>query len=172
MDCIQAIMTRRSIRAFTNETVKEDDLNIILEAGRMAPTAGNLQPCHFVVVNDPEVRARLQQAAFGQELLSTAQVVIVVCVEPERSSKYGERGMNYYCFLDGANATENMLLAAHALGYGACYMGGFSDSAVKKALNLPENIKVVSMIPLGKAAEQPPVPPKRPLDEIVHKDRW
>jgi len=172
MDCLQALMGRRSIRRYKDEPVKEADLMDILEAARMAPSAGNLQPCSFVVVRDPATRARIQTAAFGQELLSTAPVVIVVCVEPERSSYYGERGMNYYCMLDGANATENILLAAYALGYGSCWMGGFNEAQVKEAIKLPGSMRVVALVPLGVADEDPAGPPRRELSEIVHWEEW
>ncbi|MBP8819744.1 MAG: nitroreductase family protein, partial [Syntrophomonadaceae bacterium] len=121
---------------------------------------------------DPAVRAKVQQAALGQELMGTASVIIAVCVEPERSSKYGDMGRNYFCLLDGANATENMLLAAHALGYGACWVGGFIQSAVKEVLGLPEDVQVVSLIPLGIADEDPEIPLRRPLEEMVRWEKW
>jgi nitroreductase len=172
MDCITALQTRQSIRQYQAEEPDKDDLRQILDAGRMAPSADNLQPCHFIVVRDANIRKSLQEAAFGQEQTVLAPVVIVVCVEPERSAKYGDLGRNHFCLLDGANATENMLLAAHALGYGACYMGGFSEPAVKKALGLPEDFRVISLIPLGRPAEKPEPRPRRPLDDMVRWDRW
>lgn len=172
MDCLQALMGRRSIRRYKDEPVQESDIMTILEAARMAPSAGNLQPCSFVVVRDPAVRARIRAAAFNQELLATAPVIIVVCVEPERSAHYGERGMNYYCMLDGANATENILLAAYALGYGSCWMGGFNETAMKEAINLPGNMRVVSLVPLGVADNDPAAPPRRELAEIVRWEQW
>lgn len=172
MDCIETIMTRRSIRQYKPDTVNDDDLVTILEAGRMAPSAGNLQPCYFVVVKDPEIKAGLKHAAFDSEQISQAPLVIAVCVDPERSSNYGDIGRNYLCLLDAANATENILLAAHALGYGSCWMGGFNGNKVKKILNLPENFRVVSLIPVGKAAEKPAVPPRRSLEEMVVHDKW
>jgi len=172
MDCLEALKGRRSIRSYKNDLVKEDDILTILEAARMAPSAGNLQPCSFVVVRDPATREQIRTAAFNQELLATAPLIIVVCVEPERSSYYGERGMNYYCMLDGANATQNILLAAYALGYGSCWMGGFNEAGVKAAINLPDNMRVVSLVPLGVPDENPPGPPRRELNEIVRWERW
>ena len=144
----------------------------ILDAGRMAPSAGNLQPCHFVVIQDPAVKAKVQQAALEQELIGSAPVVIAVCVEPERSSHYGDIGRNYLCLLDAANATENMLLAAHTLGYGTCWVGGFLQPAIKEVLGLLEDVHVVSLIPLGIADEKPEVPPRRPLENMVRWEKW
>ncbi|MGE5391853.1 MAG: nitroreductase family protein [Deltaproteobacteria bacterium] len=172
MDCLEALMGRRSIRRYKDDPVGEADILTILEAARLAPSAGNLQPCSFVVVRDPATRAQVREAAFNQELLATAPVVIIVCVDPERSSYYGERGMNYYCMLDGANATQNILLAAYALGYGSCWMGGFNEAAVKKVIKLPDGMRVVSLVPLGVADESPVGPPRRELNEIVRWETW
>jgi len=165
-------MMRRSIRKFKPDPVKREDIMTILDAGRMAPSAGNLQPCHFVVIQDPAVKAKVQQAALEQELIGSAPVVIAVCVEPERSSHYGDIGRNYLCLLDAANATENMLLAAHTLGYGTCWVGGFLQPAIKEVLGLPEDVHVVSLIPLGIADEKPEVPPRRPLENMVRWEKW
>lgn len=172
MDCLDAIMTRKSIRSFKPDAVPKSDLVTILNAGRKAPTAGNLQPCHFVVVQDEATRKKLQKAAFDQELIAQAPVIIVVAVEPERSSQYGDWGRNYLCHLDGANATENMLLAAHALGYGACWVGGLEGSKVIQALGLPQDFKVISMIPIGKPDEDPEPRPRRTLEDMVRWERW
>jgi len=172
MDCFEAINRRRSVRNYKSDAVNDADIMKILEAGRMAPSAGNLQPCYFIVVKDPEMKSRLHQAALGQELIAQAPVIIAVCVDPERSSNYGDAGRNYFSRLDAANATQNMLLAACALGYGSCWVGGFKDSAVKEVLGLPDDFRVVSLIPLGKAVEEPPVPPRRSLQEIVRWDKW
>lgn len=172
MNCLEAIMARCSIRKFKPDPVKREDIMTIMDAGRMAPSAGNLQPCHFVVIQDPAVKAKVQQAALEQELIGSAPVVIAVCVEPERSSHYGDIGRNYLCLLDAANATENMLLAAHTLGYGTCWVGGFLQPAIKEVLGLPEDVHVVSLIPLGIADEKPEVPPRRPLENMVRWEKW
>jgi len=172
VNCLEVIMMRRSIRKFKPDPVKREDIMTILDAGRMAPSAGNLQPCHFVVIQDPAVKAKVQQAALEQELIGSAPVVIAVCVEPERSSHYGDIGRNYLCLLDAANATENMLLAAHTLGYGTCWVGGFLQPAIKEVLGLPEDVHVVSLIPLGIADEKPEVPPRRPLENMVRWEKW
>ncbi len=80
--------------------------------------------------------------------------------------------MKLWCLLDCANAAQNMLLAAHALGYGSCWMGGFSESGVKKVLGLPEDFRVMALLPIGKAAEEPDPRPRRPLDEMVRRNQW
>ncbi len=173
MDAMEALMTRRSIRSFqAGEVVAEDDLMAILDAGRMAPSAGNLQPLFFIVVKNSEQKARVRAAAFDQEIISLASLVVAVCVDPERSAKYGDKGRNYFSSLDAANATENILLAAHALGYGACWVGGFDPKAMREVLGLPEDFRVVSLIPIGKAAAQPETPDRRTLKDMLRFDRW
>jgi len=172
MDCLETIKTRRSIRSFTSEPVPKEDVLQIIEAGRLAPSAGNLQPCYFIVVNEPEQIQRLQEAAFGQTHVGQAPCIIVVAVDPERSSFYGDMGRNHLCLMDAANATQNMLLAATALGYGSCWVGGFSERKVKNVLELPENFRVVSLIPIGKAAIDPEMPPRRPLEDMVFWQKW
>ncbi|MCR4400949.1 MAG: nitroreductase family protein, partial [Syntrophomonadaceae bacterium] len=76
------------------------------------------------------------------------------------------------CLLDCANATENMLLAAHALGYGACWVGAFQERAVAAVLALPQGFRVVALVPLGRPAESPPMPPRRRLEDVVRWERW
>ncbi len=172
MDCLESIRTRRSVRKYKPDDISQEDLMLILDAGRMAPSAGNLQPCHFIVVKDSTVRQELQEVAFGQEIIAQAPIIIAVCAEPERSAQYGDAGRNHFCLLDCANATENMLLAAHALGYGACWVGGFSEKKAKKLFNLPEDFRVVSLIPVGKADEDPELRPRRDLGEMIHWNKW
>ena len=172
MDCIEAIKTRRSIRAFLPDEVPQQDLQTILEAGLLAPNAGNLQPCYFIVVKDADTKKKIQTVAFGQELIAQAPVVIVVCADPERSAKYGKIGQQRFTLMDCANATENMLLAAHALGYGTCWVGGFSEKEIKPILNIPDHFHVAAMIPLGKAGETPEPRERRPLEEVVRWEQW
>jgi len=122
LDLFEAIKTRRSIRAFTREEISDREIEKILDAARWAPSAGNIQPWIFVVVKDPGTKRRLSEAALSQFFIEEAPVVIVVCADQERSRRgYGSRGANLYCIQDTAAATQNILLAAHALGLGACW---------------------------------------------------
>jgi len=171
---LEAIRTRRSVRRFRPEIIPEADLMEMLNAGRLAPTAGNFQPWEFIVTTDKDTIAALREATYNrQELMASAPVVVVVCADPKKSEYYGERGMNYFCLIDCANATDNILLAAHALGYGGCWVGGFSERAVRRVLGIPDDKRVVSLIPLGKPAEgEPWDPPKRELKDIIHWGKW
>lgn len=172
MDCLEALKTRRSVRSFAAEPVPREHLMEMIDAGRLAASAGNCQPWEFLVIDDRETIKKLKSAAFDQPHFDTAPAVIVVCAEPSRSSQYGERGMNYYCFLDCAAATQNILLAAHALGYGACWMGGFKEKEVRRVLNIPEQYRVVALVPVGKPYGEQWKAPKRDLSEILHWGQW
>lgn len=171
MDVLEAIKGRRSVREFKPGPVKDEDLRKILDAGRLAPSAGNCQPLELVVAKDPSVKRRLARAALEQAFIAEAPVVIVVCTNvPQTSRHYGRRGEELYCIQDTAAATQNMLLAAHSLGYGTCWVGAFDDDAVAEVIRTPSGIRPVAIIPLGRPAERPRSPSRRPLSEIVHKN--
>jgi len=173
MDLLEAIKGRRSIREFKPDPVKDEDLKRILEAGRWAPSAGNCQPSEFVVVKDPTVKRRLATAALEETFIAEAPVVIVVCANVPRTSwRYGRRGEELYCIQDTAAATQNMLLAAYSLGYGTCWVGAFDDDAVAEVIRVPPGVRPVAIIPLGRPAERPSPPSRRPLGEIVHENKF
>jgi len=173
MDVFKAINGRRSIRAFTNKPVSDEDVKIILEAARQAPSAGNLQPWEFIVIRNAEIKRRLAQAALDQTSIEEASVVIVVCADKARSSpRYGSRGSNLYCIQDTAAAIQNLHLAAYALGLGTCWVGAFNEAEARKLLNTPLNVRPVAIIPVGYSAEKPKPRPRRPLTEIVHHEKF
>ena len=169
MDVFEAIRGRRSIRSFRPEDVPDELVEKLIDCARWAPSAGNLQPWEFVVVRDPQTKKALARAALGQHFIAEAPVVIVVCADQKRSGwGYGKRGIQLYCLQDTAAATQNMLLAAHALGLGACWVGAFDEENVASILRLPEGIRPVAVVPVGYPAEAPPPRPRRSVREIVH----
>jgi len=170
MDFWEAIEKRHSVRSFNaNLDVAPEVVKRILGAAILAPSAGNCQPWHFIVVRDLTVKKRLAEAAWGQRFLGEAPVVIVVCAEPARSAaRYGLRGSQLYCLQDTAAATEHILLTATALGLGSCWVGAFDEKAAAQALQLPDRLRPVAMVPIGY-----PLRPtdrqttRRELDEVV-----
>ena len=173
MDVFEAIKTRRSIRAFTEEEVSDEEIEKILDAARWAPSAGNIQPWIFVIVRDPKRKRRLSEAALNQLFIEEAPVVIVVCADQERSGRvYGRRGSDLYCIQDTAAAIQNLLLAAHALGLGACWVGAFNEDAVRHVLNIPDGVRPVAIIPMGRPAVKPRAVFKRSLNEIVRYESF
>jgi len=173
VDLFEAIQERRSVRAFTPEAVPDEVVDTIVDAARWAPSAGNCQARDFIVVKDPRMKKALSEAALDQSFIEAASVTIVVCANDRRSAhRYGRRGRYLYCLLDAAAAAQNLLLAVHALGLGACWIGAFNDSRVEEALNLPTWLKPVAIIPIGYPDEKPGTPPRLPFKDLIHIDRY
>jgi len=173
LEFFEVIKLRRSTRAFMDERVSEEDIVKLLEAARLAPSAGNIQPWVFVVVRDADIKRRISEAALHQSFISKAPVVIVVCADLDRSKqRYRSRGVDLFCVQDTAAAIQNLLLAAVDLGLGACWVGAFHEDMVKVALKIPENLRPVAIVPVGRPAEKPNLPFRRPLEEIVHYETF
>jgi len=149
MDVLEAIRGRRSIRQYRPEGVPGQKLNQVLEAGRWAPSAGNRQPWRFIVVRDGELRRRLADIAPFGRFMAQAPVTIAVVIDLQGSNHPVE---------DGAAATQNMLLAAHAVGLGACWIGSYGstyEDEAKEILGVPADRRLLSLVSLGYAAETP-----------------
>ncbi len=173
MEVLEAIRTRRSIRRYMPEEVPWEHVETLIDAARWAPSAGNLQPWEFVVVQDQGLKEKLARAALGQSFVAEAPVVVVVCADPLRSARvYGPRGSGLYCIQDTAAATQNMLLAAHALGLGTCWVGAFDEVAVRRVLGIPPEVRPVAVVPIGHPAERPRPPRRRGLGEIIHREGY
>jgi nitroreductase len=173
MELSEAIKGRRSIRAFKKQHVPEEIVEKLIDAASWAPSAGNIQPWEFVIVRKPAVKKRLAQAALNQAFVEEAPVVIVVCADEEHSSMgYGFRGKTLYCIQDTAAATQNLLLTAYSLGLGACWIGAFNEDEAKKAVNAPEEIRPVAIIPVGYANEVPSQRDRRPISQIMHYETF
>jgi len=160
-ELLKVIYGRRSVRSYEKKPVPDEVLKDILEAGRLAPSAHNRQPWHFIVVRDPEIKRKLVFISWNS-FIEEAPVLIVGCGDP--SSRW--------MTVDVAIALENMVIAAEALGLASCWIGAFDEAKVKKILKIPENLRVVAMITLGYPAEKPDIPPKKSLEEIVHYDTF
>jgi nitroreductase len=169
MELSEAIKGRKSIRVFKKQNVPEETVEKLINAASWAPSAGNIQPWEFVIVRKPAVKKKLAQAALNQAFVEEAPVVIVVCANEKRSSMgYGLRGETLYCIQDTAAATQNILLTAYSLGLGTCWIGAFNENEAKEALQAPEGIRPVAIIPVGYANEAPSQRIRRPLSQIMH----
>ena len=144
-------------------------LRRVLEAGRIAPSAGNRQDWKFVVVRDQETRHKLAIAARGQMFLEQAPVVIVGCaVEPTYVMMCGQPAG----ILDVSIAFSFMMLEATEQGLGTCWLGAFDEASVKKILDVPDTVRVVAMTPLGYRDETPAGRPRKGIDEICCNDKF
>ncbi len=168
MDVMQAIKERRSIRKYQDRPVEEKVLTEILEAARLAPSANNRQDWRFVAVKDREQIDKLVSAT-GQSFIGTAPVVIAgVALNPERVMRCE---VPAYA-VDVAIAMTNITLAATANGLGTCWIGSFDQAEVKRILKIPEEYKVVQLMPLGYPDEKPEVRSRKPLAEVVSYDNF
>jgi nitroreductase len=145
MDVFQATQTRKSIRAYQDTSVSKEKLERILEAGRLAPSAVNIQPWHFIVVTDKQKRTALASGRYAKFVASTP-VVIVVCANPNDSPKWHA--------VDAALALENMVLVATGENLGTCCVGSFEEADVKAVVGVPEGWVVLAMLTVGYGKEK------------------
>jgi nitroreductase len=173
MDFEEVLKSRRSIRKYTDEDVSDESVRQIIEAGMLAPSAGNMQSWEFIIVRDQTTKYSLSQESLGQKHILDVPVVIVVVANTKIAEKrYGSRGRDVYCFLGTGAAIQNMLLTAASLGLGTSWVGSFKEHPVQDILNLPAEIRPVGVIALGHPAETPDIPKRRNYKEIVHNEKW
>ena len=173
MDIFQVFRDRRSIRKYKDIPVEQEKIEQVLDAARLAPSWKDLQCWRFLVVTDTAKREVLLSVFGddnpGKKAFTQAPVAIIVCGNPAESDV--SHGIEYYV-ADVAIAFEHLCLAAHALGLGTCWMGLFDEAELKKQLNIPENIRVVGLTPLGYPDQEPKPRPRKELNEIAHYNEW
>ena len=173
MDLLEAVKSRRSIRAYKKQDLPEGTVEQLLEAATQAPSAGNVQPWAFVVAASADMKKALSGAAYSQRQVEEAAVVIVVCADEKLAQeRYGAKGKTLYCLQDTAAATQNILLAACSLGLGSCWVGAFKEEEVRKLIRAPSGMRPVAMIPVGSPDEAPQARDRRPLSEVVHRETF
>ncbi|TFG30987.1 nitroreductase family protein [Candidatus Thorarchaeota archaeon] len=173
-DLLKIIQSRRSVRRYSQSQILDNDLQEILKTGFSAPSAGNRQPWRIVIVRDRGKMEQIASAAYGQTFLAGASVVLVVVAVPyESAERYGERGAELYALQDTAALTQNILLAALALEYATCWIGAFNEDEVAKILNVPEGMRPVSIIPIGRLeGALPKARPRKPIAEVVIEEAF
>lgn len=170
MSILEVLKKRRSIRKYQTKGVEKDKILQVLEAARLGPSAANMQPCQFIVVTDGEMREKLR-AAYNEEWFVNSPVIVVGCVNHKEA--WRRRDREEYWKVDGAIAMQNLILAATELGLGTCWVANFNEKAAKKALDIPKDFRVVAMTPLGYPDEEKGlVTDRKPLDKLVHNDKW
>jgi len=184
METLEAIRTRKSVRKFTEQPVEPEKLQALLEAVRRAPSWANLQCWHFVVVTDRDAKQKISDLSYvksffdahgyksnpAQKALAQAPVVIVACAEPGKS---GDMDGKPYYLVDVGIATENLMLAAHALGLGSVFVGVFDEDELRALLGIPSEVRVVGLFPIGYPVEGSGGEiPRKALEQIVHQGKW
>lgn len=151
MDFLQLAKSRYSCRSYKNVPVEKEKLERILEAGRVAPSACNLQPFYFIVITDEDLKEKVA-ATYGGRWLKEAPVIVVVCGDHSRSWKRAD-GKDH-CDIDVAIAVDHMTLAATELGLGTCWICAFNAAKCRQVLTLPEHIEPVVLLPIGYPADK------------------
>lgn len=163
MDAIECIKNRRSVRNYLDRPINDNILKEIIDCGRLAATAINIQPWEFIVVKDKDTLKQLASLAdHGKFIADSAATIVVVC-----------KDTNYY-LEDGSAATQNILLAARAHDIGSCWVAGDKKhyaQDVLSLLNVPDDYRLISLISLGYTGSFPDKP-KRPLEEVYHNEKF
>jgi len=161
MDVFEAMEKRASVRAFKPGQVHRDDLLKIIDAGRRAPSGYNHQGWQFIAVTDPAI---LEQLGRIQDCIGQASAAVAVVMEETRFWKE-----------DASAAIENMLLAAVALGYGSLWVEGYvlrQEALARQILGVPDDLRVIAVLPIGDPAKETPQAEKKPLEAILHWNRF
>lgn len=172
MDIEETIAGRTSIRTFKPDPIDESTIDVALRLANQAPSAGNLQARDFVVVKSSHTRKMLAEAAFKQDFIRVAPVVVVCCANLERIKSYGDRGRTLYCLQDVAAGIENMMLYLHSKGLGTVWVGAFDEAKVSEILTLPKHARPVALIPIGYPSGESVRRTRLQPEQYIHHEKW
>jgi len=165
-----AVKKRSSIRRYLEKPIEVEKLKVVLEAGRIAPSARNLQEWRFIIVKDLDIRRKIGEAANGQVFVGEAPVVIVACaVTDGRVMSCGQ-----LCYpIDVAIALDHMSLVAVELGLGTCWIGAFDEGKIKEILGIPNDVRVVELMPIGYPKfDRTKKKDRLSFEKVVRYDHW
>ena len=169
MDVFQAIQTRRSIRSYQAKPIEPEKLERVLDAGRLAPSARNMQDWMFVVVQDRLMIRKLAEACNSQSFVAQAPAFIAACsTNPGQSMACGQTRST----VDLSIATAYMILEAWEMGLGTCWLGSFNPEKIKQLLDIPADFEVVAVTPLGYPDGQPAARPRKALQDVVCYEKF
>lgn len=180
----KAITTRRSIRKFTSQNIEEEKLHQILESIRLSPSWANMQCWQVLQVKSPELRKQLSDLAYveayfapkgyktnpAQKAIAEAPCTLVLCADPSRSGRIWDQ--NYY-LVDCGIAAQSLMLTAHCQGLGSVFVGVFDEAKIKELLQIPREIRVVGLFPIGYPLDpKKDGPARKNQNDFVHSERW
>jgi nitroreductase len=172
MDFLSLAKKRYSCRSYKNQPVEKEKLMRVLEAGRIAPSAVNFQPWHFVVVQEPS-NLQLIQQCYHRDWLKTVPCIIILCGDHNTSWK--RKDNKDYCDIDISIATDHLTLQATAEGLATCWVCNFDCAMLTKTLGLPSNIEPIVMLPIGYPLDQPELErhqqKRKKTKDIVHFEK-
>jgi len=166
MDFTEVVKARRSVRKYTSSPLDEEAVKRIFRAFRQAPSASNKQPYKLLVIRDEDKKLKLVHACKGAKWIAEPPIVLVACAYVDEAYPTMGGYMSSYP-IDVAIALDHLTLAAAAEGIGTCWIGAFSEERVKDVLDLPKDVKVVALMPMGYPAEEPEARPRKHLSELV-----
>jgi nitroreductase len=167
----ELIRARYAVRAYRPDPVPDNLLAQVLEAGRLAPTASNRQPIGIIVVHTAGRAADLGRI-YQREWFGRAPLVLCVCTVPGEAWARAKFDGRNYADVDAAIVMDHMVLAATEMGLGTCWVAAFDPVAAREVLELPDGVEPLLFTPLGFPADQPRAKERRPLAELVHRERW
>lgn len=169
MEFSELIEKRYSVRAYKPDPVEDDKLRQVLEAARLAPTAGNRQPFQLIVIPTAGREAELRRI-YDRDWFVQAPLVICACGIPAQS--WVRRDGKNYTDVDVAIVMDHLILAATSLGLGTCWIAAFDPTAAREVLGLPDGVEPIAFTPLGYPADQPKPKKRKALSELVRHERW
>lgn len=172
METLETIHKRRSIKKFLNTPVEQDKLGVILDAGRVAPSAGNIQDRKFILVRNKATIEALARACLNQLWIAGASAVIVIGTKSEKTKYYYKKNADFFVVQTCAAAAENMIIAATDIGLAATWVSAFNDHEVKTVLGMPGDAEPHIVIPIGYADEVVPEPAHFKLENIIYFESW
>jgi len=173
MNVFDCITSRRSVRSFEKKPVDDKLIGVMLYMATHAPSAGNTQDWHFIVVKDETQRKKLADASLNQNFIAKAPVIFVVCIDLEKANlRYGKRGESMYSSQHSGAVTMILTLTAKALGLDSCWVGAFDEEKVSHIMELPDTLRPVVILPVGYGAEKPEKPRRIPFENVTSVDRF
>jgi len=170
MEFSKLIARRFSVRSYTKKPVERNLIFEILEAARLAPSACNYQPWHFLVITEPDNLSDFQEV-YPRNWFREAPVCIVICSDLSQSWKRKSDGKDF-ADVDVAIVTDHLILKATELGLGTCWVCNFDATLVRKKLSLPDHLEPMVLVPIGYTNSEVPLKIRKPLSEIVHWEKF
>jgi len=169
MEFSELCLHRYSVRSYKPNPINENELQTVLEAARLAPTAANRQPFQLIVIHTEGKKDQLQRI-YDRDWFTQAPIIICAVGLPDVGWKRGDNVS--YTYVDVAIAMDHLILAAAELNLGTCWIAAFNPDEARKVLGLPPEAEPIVFTPLGYPADQPKTKVRKPLDEIIRYENW
>lgn len=174
METIEAILTRRSVRAYNQKQIPDSVLHTVLDVTRYAPSGSNREPTRLIVVKAPDRRTTLATLCSSQSFMAQAPVIIVAVGKVFSSNRGGYMG-DFSNLIDGAIILDHLTLVARDEGLGTCWIGSFDNDRIKDFLHIPEGWQIIGLTPLGYPASDKtfkPTDKRMPLEQFIMEEQW